>query len=141
MSNNSQRGNARKHYVVIRAILRFMRGGVRVWKRGLNGHGLRHATAYALQGGCDAAQVSAGADVGATYAETDARVTRWSVSTDGLVEDQLDANQLRTWIDGRDPQGGQVRSEEHTSELQSRGHLVCRLLLEKKNEKTTNVNL
>src|SRR5690625_6602920 len=30
---------------------------------------------------------------------------------------------------GFDPQ---VRSEEHTSELQSRGHLVCRLLLEKK---------
>src|SRR5690625_5783838 len=29
------------------------------------------------------------------------------------------------------------RSEEHTSELQSRGHLVCRLLLEKK--KTTNL--
>src|SRR5690625_5510672 len=27
------------------------------------------------------------------------------------------------------------RSEEHTSELQSRGHLVCRLLLEKKNSK------
>src|SRR5207253_9081561 len=26
------------------------------------------------------------------------------------------------------------RSEEHTSELQSRGHLVCRLLLEKKNK-------
>src|SRR5439155_21897104 len=29
------------------------------------------------------------------------------------------------------------RSEEHTSELQSRGHLVCRLLLEKKNEDIT----
>src|SRR5690625_2819174 len=28
-----------------------------------------------------------------------------------------------------------ARSEEHTSELQSRGHLVCRLLLEKKNYK------
>src|SRR5437870_9734205 len=27
------------------------------------------------------------------------------------------------------------RSEEHTSELQSRGHLVCRLLLEKKKNK------
>src|SRR5690625_6860536 len=27
---------------------------------------------------------------------------------------------------------GTSRSEEHTSELQSRGHLVCRLLLEKK---------
>src|SRR5690625_6699893 len=29
-----------------------------------------------------------------------------------------------------------LRSEEHTSELQSRGHLVCRLLLEKKKTKT-----
>src|SRR2546422_1962319 len=29
-----------------------------------------------------------------------------------------------------------VRSEEHTSELQSRLHLVCRLLLEKKKERT-----
>src|SRR5690625_5461337 len=27
-----------------------------------------------------------------------------------------------------------ARSEEYTSELQSRGHLVCRLLLEKKNK-------
>src|SRR5690625_6112242 len=30
-----------------------------------------------------------------------------------------------------------VRSEEHTSELQSRGHLVCRLLLEKKKAPTS----
>src|SRR3989449_7373507 len=30
------------------------------------------------------------------------------------------------------------RSEEHTSELQSRLHLVCRLLLEKKKKTTTN---
>src|SRR5690554_7753641 len=30
------------------------------------------------------------------------------------------------------------RSEEHTSELQSRPHLVCRLLLEKKNHNTTH---
>src|SRR2546422_8618412 len=29
----------------------------------------------------------------------------------------------------------ELRSEEHTSELQSRLHLVCRLLLEKKNKK------
>src|SRR5690625_2039238 len=29
-----------------------------------------------------------------------------------------------------------TRSEEHTSELQSRGHLVCRLLLEKKKKQT-----
>src|SRR5258708_19506717 len=30
------------------------------------------------------------------------------------------------------PAGSSVRSEEHTSELQSPDHLVCRLLLEKK---------
>src|SRR5690625_74039 len=34
--------------------------------------------------------------------------------------------QFRQWATER------LRSEEHTSELQSRGHLVCRLLLEKK---------
>src|SRR5690625_5634539 len=33
------------------------------------------------------------------------------------------------------PGGFGDRSEEHTSELQSRGHLVCRLLLEKKKMK------
>src|SRR2546422_3323526 len=33
---------------------------------------------------------------------------------------------------------GDTRSEEHTSELQSRLHLVCRLLLEKK-KKTTEI--
>src|SRR2546429_4439484 len=33
-----------------------------------------------------------------------------------------------------------VRSEEHTSELQSRLHLVCRLLLEKKKQKSTHVH-
>src|SRR5690606_41947162 len=32
--------------------------------------------------------------------------------------------------------GDQARSEEHTSELQSRENLVCRLLLEKKNIQT-----
>src|SRR5690625_7404502 len=48
------------------------------------------------------------------------------------------------WTSGRPPRvraGGRGaapasgRSEEHTSELQSRGHLVCRLLLEKKKPK------
>src|SRR3989442_11128331 len=32
-----------------------------------------------------------------------------------------------------------LRSEEHTSELQSRPHLVCRLLLEKKKKKPSNI--
>src|SRR2546422_7081145 len=35
-----------------------------------------------------------------------------------------------------DPFGHYHRSEEHTSELQSRLHLVCRLLLEKKKKQT-----
>src|SRR5437660_4876784 len=35
---------------------------------------------------------------------------------------------------------GFPRSEEHTSELQSRGHLVCRLLLEKKKKQKTKKN-
>src|SRR5687768_18094310 len=37
------------------------------------------------------------------------------------------------------PSSNPTRSEEHTSELQSRLHLVCRLLLEKKNESTSQV--
>src|SRR3712207_7754589 len=41
-----------------------------------------------------------------------------------------------TWCDGEQrgllDVGALVRSEEHTSELQSRQYLVCRLLLEKK---------
>src|SRR2546422_7925747 len=35
------------------------------------------------------------------------------------------------------PHSHRERSEEHTSELQSRLHLVCRLLLEKKKKKNT----
>src|SRR2546422_6675984 len=42
--------------------------------------------------------------------------------------------QCRIWVPGVPPghQPRPKRSEEHTSELQSRLHLVCRLLLEKK---------
>src|SRR5690625_5678548 len=39
---------------------------------------------------------------------------KWVLQEENYVEDMMS-----------------VRSEEHTSELQSRGHLVCRLLLEK----------
>src|SRR5690606_41711404 len=40
-------------------------------------------------------------------------------------------------LHGGDPENLELRSEEHTSELQSRENLVCRLLLEKK--KTTAI--
>src|SRR3712207_6989044 len=42
------------------------------------------------------------------------------------------------FVNSGTPQAGGSRSEEHTSELQSRQYLVCRLLLEKK-KKTNNV--
>src|SRR5438552_14789359 len=37
--------------------------------------------------------------------------------------------------------GAERRSEEHTSELQSPDHLVCRLLLEKKNDRLRNLRV
>src|SRR5690606_41757168 len=56
--------------------------------------------------------------------------------------DATDYNTLDRWTSEYRPDrlvsmgrlGGELRSEEHTSELQSRENLVCRLLLEKKKE-------
>src|SRR5689334_24526628 len=63
------------------------------------------------------------------------------------------ASTLRIILDGaqtlttpRAPNAGsmpaypKLRSEEHTSELQSQFHLVCRLLLEKKKKKKNKIN-
>src|SRR5207253_8118793 len=47
-----------------------------------------------------------------------------------IVENSCATPSIRTLVTA-----APVRSEEHTSELQSRGHLVCRLLLEKKKKK------
>src|SRR3712207_8224848 len=43
-----------------------------------------------------------------------------------------DTQDFRTPPDRTVPSAGRTRSEEHTSELQPRQYLVCRLLLEKK---------
>src|SRR5690625_6236512 len=52
----------------------------------------------------------------------------------GTVPPEQLRSELREAL--REPGPGQDdQSEEHTSELQSRGHLVCRLLLEKKKNK------
>src|SRR5438445_5219263 len=45
------------------------------------------------------------------------------------------AASTRRWLTPSWPRGSVPRSEEHTSELQSRQYLVCRLLLEKKKKK------
>src|SRR5690625_5593414 len=50
---------------------------------------------------------------------------------DVVIEDSL-GDGLTLIEDSIEMTIGGTRSEEHTSELQSRGHLVCRLLLEKK---------
>src|SRR3712207_7464766 len=59
----------------------------------------------------------------------------------GLREDEVEVSDelLRLIVTEYTREAGvrQLRSEEHTSELQSRQYLVCRLLLEKKKNKKT----
>src|SRR5690625_5349777 len=57
-------------------------------------------------------------DIPAPDVNTNSQVMAWMMDTYAALNGTHD--------------NGVVRSEEHTSELQSRGHLVCRLLLEKK---------
>src|SRR2546422_7595292 len=52
--------------------------------------------------------------------------------------DQIAVKLLRLGPPSPIQRQGKRRSEEHTSELQSRLHLVCRLLLEKKKKKKGN---
>src|SRR5207302_11445511 len=56
---------------------------------------------------------------------------------EGSPERDLDADDVALYLGRheRAPRGEVGRSEEHTSELQSRENLVCRLLLEKKKER------
>src|SRR5258707_15887419 len=59
-------------------------------------------------------------------------------SEDQAIEHQthvLSAQMLVESVNDERASGRRVRSEEHTSELQSRQYLVCRLLLEKKKKK------
>src|SRR3989442_8332890 len=60
----------------------------------------------------------------------------------GYAESLPDLPDGRPEHEGRPArEGARARSEEHTSELQSRPHLVCRLLLEKKKKQRTDINL
>src|SRR2546422_2873210 len=71
-------------------------------------------------------------DAGASDGGDDPSVSRhFADAAVGGVNDE----QVAPGVDGDAARVGQLRSEEHTSELQSRLHLVCRLLLEKKKQK------
>src|SRR3712207_9194062 len=54
-----------------------------------------------------------------------------------VVQDGMPYHQVEAVVGVGDGLGVGDRSEEHTSELQSRQYLVCRLLLEKKKKKKT----
>src|SRR3712207_7587898 len=82
----------------------------------------------------EARAVTSAAAVTSAVARRPARLASALVAGPGNVKHNLELQQRRA---GRDRIGGlalvRLRSEEHTSELQSRQYLVCRLLLEKKN--------
>src|SRR5438046_3713279 len=67
--------------------------------------------------------------------ESASRGSRFSPSTIALASRpvQLSAVMATELVDLLEREGVELRSEEHTSELQSLTNLVCRLLLEKKN--------
>src|SRR3712207_7527216 len=61
----------------------------------------------------------------------------------GAVVTACEGWEKKYFLQGGQPLNGRgcfERSEEHTSELQSRQYLVCRLLLEKKNNETYTSN-
>src|SRR5258705_189933 len=64
----------------------------------------------------------------------------YSVRSERQLMEQLDYNLLFRWFVGLSQDAKPAeRSEEHTSELQSLRHLVCRLLLEKKKQNMTTM--
>src|SRR3712207_7287880 len=74
---------------------------------------------------------------GRPLSETDHRTVRTTIS--GVARNRtgkLLVPMPRLTYITRSPRRNRPRSEEHTSELQSRQYLVCRLLLEKKKNKT-----
>src|SRR3712207_7119330 len=86
-----------------------------------------------------------------TLFRSEARLIEWVVSVDLTINraHQHAAGARRHPEDQAEPPVGEPadhalgrsrRSEEHTSELQSRQYLVCRLLLEKKKHKYSDQN-
>src|SRR5207244_11250560 len=62
--------------------------------------------------------------------------SHWATAHSAVAPNAVPATQPKSTAESPSiAEGGNGRSEEHTSELQSPDHLVCRLLLEKKKKK------
>lgn len=94
-----------------------MRGGLERWKRGVGSQGVRQALAYAFQGSCDShLRTTVGVEALAAYGDVDhAGVTRYVVEGGSIRTDTLDEQQLRRWVDGRDPDTDERRGRDLTS--------------------------
>src|SRR3712207_7624956 len=75
---------------------------------------------------------------GVLYEQEDDRLIRFrcrvghALSAESVLAEQSEAVEDALWMALNTLEESATRSEEHTSELQSRQYLVCRLLLEKK---------
>src|SRR3712207_7416733 len=75
--------------------------------------------------------------VALTLEEAPSNATHWSTRSMARRAGMSQTAVSRIWrAFGLRPHRAETRSEEHTSELQSRQYLVCRLLLEKKKNNT-----
>src|SRR5207253_11146751 len=84
---------------------------------------------------CHAIECRINAESPTTYAPSPGLIT--TLNLPGGPGVRVDTAAYPGWVV---PPHYDSRSEEHTSELQSRGHLVCRLLLEKKNKNRNCTN-
>ncbi len=93
-----------------------MRGGLRTWKRGAEGRGIRNAISYAFDGTCDAHRTPLAGTTAALSYSGGSAVPRFTV-VDGMVaRDTLDTGQLRHWIQGENPHTGTQRGRPHCTD-------------------------
>src|SRR3712207_8872945 len=97
--------------------------------------------AVVLTTGCD--KTTPAAIMAASTVDIPSIVLSGGPMLDGYFEGELVGSGMAIWKSRRRLAAGEIdeeRSEEHTSELQSRQYLVCRLLLEKKKNKFHLIN-
>lgn len=72
--------------------------------------------AYAFRGSCDSHMRATGVDALEAYSSVEgSRVSRFSSEDGVILRDGLNARQLTEWVDGRDPETGELRGRELAS--------------------------